>query len=101
MISSSPTDIQPVFDAVLENAARLCEAVDSQIFLVRGDQLRIAAHRGPIPAGRIGEYQVPIIRGTVNGRAILEARTIHVEDLQAESQEFPEGSRMIDRKSVV
>jgi GAF domain-containing protein len=94
VISSSPTDIQPVLDAVLESAARLCEAVDSQIFLLHGDVLRQAAHRGPIRAGRVGEYEVPIIRGTVNGRAMLEARIVHVHDLASESTEFPEGSRI-------
>src|SRR5262245_32935249 len=46
VISSSPTDIQPVLDAVVESAARLCEAVDSQIFLLSGDMLREMAHRG-------------------------------------------------------
>ena len=92
VISNSPTDIQPVLDAVLESAARLCEAVDSQIFLQHGDVLRQAAHRGPLRSGRVGEYAVPIIRGTVNGRAMLEARTVHVRDLAAESAEFPEGS---------
>jgi signal transduction histidine kinase len=92
VISSSPTDIQPVLDAVLESAARLCEAVDSQIFLQTGDELREVAHRGPIRSGPVGEYTVPIVRGTVNGRAMLEARTVHVDDLAAESREFPEGS---------
>ena len=94
VISSSPTDIQPVLDAVVESAARLCEAVDSQVFLLSGEQLRLVAHRGPISTGSAASYRVPIIRGTLNGRAILEARTIHVEDLQAESEEFPEGSRI-------
>jgi len=92
VISSSPTDIQPVLDAVLESAARLCEAVDSLIFLQAGDELREAAHRGPIRSGPVGEYTIPIVRGTVTGRVMLEARTIHVDDLSAESREFPEGS---------
>ena len=92
VISSSPTDIQPVLDAVLESAARLCEAVDSQIFLLSGDVLRVVAHRGPIQSGGVGDYTVPIVRGTANGRAMLEARTVHVHDVAAESTEFPEGS---------
>jgi two-component system, NtrC family, sensor kinase len=104
VISSSPTDIQPVLDAVLESAARLCEAVDSQIFLQTGDELREVAHRGPIHSGHVGEYTVPIVRGTVNGRVMLEARTVHVDDLAAESGEFPEGSaiaRKIGHRTVL
>ena len=37
VIASSPTDVQPVFDAVAENAARLCEAPDVVIFRFDGD----------------------------------------------------------------
>ena len=37
VIASSPTDIQPVLDAVAENAARLCEATDARSFGVEGD----------------------------------------------------------------
>ena len=40
VIASSPTDIQPVLDAVAENAARLCDASDALIFRVDGDVLR-------------------------------------------------------------
>src|SRR5262249_43138063 len=46
VIASSPTDIQPVLDAVAENAARLCEATDAQIRLVEGDGTRLAASFG-------------------------------------------------------
>jgi GAF domain-containing protein/CheY-like chemotaxis protein len=88
VISSSPTDIQPVLDAVAENAARLCEAIDAQIFRVEGDFLRRVASFGPIPihTGR------PVSRGWVTGRSVVDRRTIHVHDLAAESEaEFPVG----------
>ena len=40
VIASSPTDIQPVLNAVAESAARLCESVDAQIYRVEGDNVR-------------------------------------------------------------
>src|SRR5262249_5093168 len=51
VISASPTDVQPVFDAVAESATRLCEAYDAAIFRLDGDRLLLVAHRGPIPGG--------------------------------------------------
>ena len=48
VIASSPTDIQPVLDAVAENAARLCEATDAQIRLVVGDVTRLKASFGTL-----------------------------------------------------
>ena len=49
VISSSPTDLQSVMDAVAESAARLCEAKDAVIRRVDGDVLRLVAHYGSIP----------------------------------------------------
>jgi signal transduction histidine kinase/HAMP domain-containing protein len=99
VISSSPTDIQPVLDAVAENAARLCEASDSVIFRVDGEVLRLVAGRGPIPRMPIGDDEgVPINRGSVSGRAIVDRKTIHIDDLQAESDsEFPQGKAYAKR----
>jgi GAF domain-containing protein len=53
VISSSPTDVQPVLDAVVENAARLCEASDAQLLRIDGDVLRLAAAYGELPAAAV------------------------------------------------
>jgi two-component system NtrC family sensor kinase len=49
VISQSPTDIQPVLDAVSANAAAVCGATDALIMRVEGQDLRRVAHFGPIP----------------------------------------------------
>jgi signal transduction histidine kinase len=90
VISSSPTNTEPVLDALVKSATRFCGAYDAVIFLPDGDSLRVTAHHGPIPQPLGG--MVPIVHGTVGGRAFLERRVIHVADLQAEVHEFPEGS---------
>jgi len=89
VISSSPTDIQPVLDSVAESAARLCEASDVIIRRVDGDVLRVAAHFGSVPV--MAEAHA-ITRGNVGGRATLERRTIHIHDIVDERSrgEYPE-----------
>jgi signal transduction histidine kinase/HAMP domain-containing protein/putative methionine-R-sulfoxide reductase with GAF domain len=87
VISGSPTDLQPVMDAVAQSAARLCDAVDAQIFLIDGDALRSVAVHGAIPHAS-GQ---PITRGFVSGRAVIERRTVHVHDLAEEAErQFPD-----------
>jgi signal transduction histidine kinase len=88
-ISNSPRDVRPVFDAIAQSAARLCEAFDVSIFRVDGDRLAFVAHHGPI-AQRHGDFSLPLVRGTVGGRSVLESRTVQVADLQNEDREFPE-----------
>jgi len=91
VISSSPTDVQPVMDTVAANAARVCGANDAFIFRVDGDALRLVAHYGSAPTTRrIGE-RIPLTRGTVFGRAVADRQTIHIEDLATTVEtDFPE-----------
>src|SRR5262249_2457175 len=87
VIASSPTDIQPVLDVIAENAARLCDATNAQIFRADDDFLRLAANYGNLPASE----EAPVTRGAVLGRIFLDRKTLHVHDLAAEVEtEFPE-----------
>jgi signal transduction histidine kinase len=76
VISSSPTDIQPVLEAVVHNAAHLCGANDVVIRLLDGDVHHGVAHYGPIPI--VGPLP---LRGSIAGRAMLDRKTVQIEDL--------------------
>ncbi len=86
VISSSPTDLQPVLEAVASNAARVCEATDAVVHLVDGDLLEVAANYGSLPTLAVS---LPISRETVAGRAVVERRPIHVPDIVAALEEYP------------
>src|SRR5688500_5631448 len=98
VISNSPADVQPVLQAVAERAAKICDAVDAQIFLREGDGMKHVARFGPIPIGaEIGEAR-PLNRDWVAGRAVLEARPIHIGDLLAvPREEYPVSHELRDR----
>ena len=69
VIASSPTDLQPVMEAVVENAARVCGATDSTIYRLEGEHLRMVAQHGPLRRSRWRlETVVPVTRGAVGGR---------------------------------
>ena len=87
-ISSSPMNLQRVFAEVAASAARLCDANDAAMHQVDGDVLRSVAHHGPISFPET----LPLTRGVLTARAVLDRQTIQVADMQAEADEFPSGS---------
>ena len=98
IISSSLGDLRPVFDALAENAARLCHGFDVYVQLREGNLVRYVAHYGGIiPASPAVGGTRPLTRDLIIGRAMLESRLIHLVDAQAESEEFPEGSAIARR----
>ena len=86
VISSSPTDIQPVFDTIAQSAARLCAAADAHILQREGDRLRVVASLGALPMTR---RELTISRQSVVGRAVNDRRAVHVADL---AEAFPRSS---------
>jgi signal transduction histidine kinase len=94
VIAASPTNVQPVLEAIAENACELCEAFDSVIFLSEDGWLCPRAHHGAISiSGRGG----PIERDWVTGRAFVDREPVHVHDLQDAADEFPDGSERARR----
>src|SRR5262245_31791652 len=91
VISSSPTEIQPVLDAIATTAARLLDVADADIMRVEGQLLRCVAKHGPSPQWAIGSTRA-INRDWVTGRAVVDRTTVQVHDLQAAQNEFPEGA---------
>ena len=89
VISSSPSDLRPVMDAVAESAARLCEA-DAVICQRDGDFFVRVAKFGPTPTRPLDE-RAPLTRQSAIGRAIIDGRTVEVPDLQTARDEFPDG----------
>jgi signal transduction histidine kinase len=98
VIASSPTDLQPVLDAVAENAARVCSADDAMVRLVKGNQLIRLAHYGSITPD---ESERPIDRNSVAGRAVVDRQLIHIEDLSAvAATEFPETVAIVEQAGI-
>jgi GAF domain-containing protein len=93
IIRRSPADAQPVFDAIVESAARLCGAIFSVVFLCDDDCLRIAATKNFTVEATSLIYERQELkrpdRSNVGGRAILDRAIVHVHDVL----EDPEYSR--------
>ena len=93
IIRRSPADAQPVFDAIVQSAARLCDAIFSVVYLYDGDRLRIAATQNFTPEATSKLQQRQELkrpdRSHVGGRAILDRAIVHVHDVLAD----PEYSR--------
>jgi GAF domain-containing protein len=92
VIASSPTDVGPVLQAIVERACELCEAYDAVVRIKAGDELQLSAHHGPIP---VDSNKWLISRHWTAGRAVIDKKPVHVQDmLTAEGDDFPEAQEI-------
>ncbi len=85
VISSSPGELQPVFQAMLENAVRICEAKFGNLALYDGREMRMAAmHNAPQAFAELRRRDPVMPRGSVMARILETKRMIHIADLTAE-----------------
>ncbi len=91
-ISSSPTDVAPVLDAIADRAVALCGASAASIHLTDGNVLRHVASKGETPEEAAATALLPVSRDSISGRAVLERKTIHVHDILTEASEYPVGA---------
>ena len=89
VISASPTDVQPVFDAIVARATRLCEADLSGLYQFDGALVHFSAQHGRTPkeieAAR-QSFPQPLGRASVSARAILTASVVQVADVREDPE---------------
>jgi GAF domain-containing protein/signal transduction histidine kinase len=98
VIASSPTDVQPVLEAIVKSACDVCDGYDAAVHLRDGSDLLFSAHHGPIPfAWEAGKR--PISRHWTVGRAVLDKQPVMVSDFRGpKGDDFPEGREMSCRQ---
>src|SRR6202034_2119711 len=92
VISSSPGELAPVFQAMLENATRICEAKFGILMLRDGDRLRrVAIHNAPPSFARFNR-EMPVVAPTVSGsltRVMATKQVVHITDLRTDDPNEP------------
>jgi class 3 adenylate cyclase/putative methionine-R-sulfoxide reductase with GAF domain len=95
VISSSSGDLEPVFQSIVENAARLCDAQVVDIMIAEGNTVRIGASFGEL--GRDPIEVLPLDRSTAMGRSICDKQPVQIEDMQNATDEFAFGRELARR----
>src|SRR5262249_38420713 len=104
VISSSPTDLQPVFSAIVDSAVRLCGARDGAVFRFDGELVHLAAHIN-LTAENVQVlqrlYPMRPSLGQGSGRAILAGATVCIEDVLADQEYRQEVATVAGWRSMV
>jgi two-component system, NtrC family, sensor kinase len=104
VISSSPTDTQPVFDTIARSAMRLCEGSFAVVGRYDGELLHLAAHSHARPEGvEVMQQLFPMRPSRINiaGRVILTGDVVHIPDVQADPEYGRRISETLGNRSSV
>ena len=98
VISTSPNDLQPAYETIVQSVTRLCESKFASLFLYDGQMLRAVAHQGATPefAAQLSTLRAPPSRDTTTRMAALEGRVVHVPDLLADPEFTPTPGHRIE-----
>jgi signal transduction histidine kinase len=103
VISSSPTDVQPVFDTIVRSAVRLCDGLFSALFRFDGELLHQVAQHNYTPEAleeARRAYPMHPTRARGSGRAILERAVVHMPDVEVDPEYDHQGlARVIGLRS--
>jgi two-component system, NtrC family, sensor kinase len=88
VISRSPTNIQPVLDAILETAGRLCESEYALFFRLQDGKYHLAGSNNAKTeyVRYLSEHPISIDRGSIVGRTALERHVVHIPDCLADPE---------------
>ena len=102
VISSSPTDMQPVLEAIVRRASQLCDGHRTSLVRLEGDMMHLAAQFNAKP-GTVASatFPRPPARDTASGRAILDAALVQIPDVKKDREIWPGLARTLDLGSML
>jgi signal transduction histidine kinase len=97
VISNSPTDTQPVFNAIVQSGLKLFPGALVSVALRNGDMINAAAVAAPDPA-RVEAWRrtisgTPLARNYMHGAALLDRRIVDISDVADAPAEFAAGAQ--------
>jgi len=97
VISASPSDVQPVLQAVAEHTARLCRSPYARVLVIDGDVLQCKADYAADGGVPLPVVPTVLRRTSISGRAVIDGTTVHHADiLPLLDGEYPDARRNAD-----
>src|SRR5262245_24828960 len=103
VISTSPTDVQSVFTAIVKSAVKLCDTLTSCVWRFDGELIHLVAHHNMPPEGlKVYQetYPLPLSKDKLLGQALLERKPVNIADVLA-SYRSSVGQRELGHRSVL